>query len=349
MPFPAPDPMAPDPVARDPVARDASASHPAAPGPAAIEELRAGLSRPLPEIPCKHFYDERGSLLFDRITRLPEYYPTRTEEGILEREADRIVRAARCRDLAELGSGAGRKIRLLLDAVRRSGSQGGAGLRQVLLMDVSRQVLVESVERLEAEYPEAQVIGLVGDFERDLAKLGPGGERLVLFLAGTVGNLHPASVPSFLRRVAAQMEGGDHFLVGVDLVKAPRVLHAAYNDAEGVTAEFNRNILRVVNRRFGADFEPEAFEHVAFWDPTNGWIEMRLRATRAMRVRLEALGVSLFLGRGEEIRTELSCKYTREGWLARCRATGLAPAGWFTDPEGLFALALLRRMPEPRP
>jgi L-histidine N-alpha-methyltransferase len=329
---------APDPVARDPAAPDA------APDAAAVEELRAGLSRPLPELPCKHFYDERGSQLFDRITRLPEYYPTRTEEAILEREADRIVRATRPRDLAELGSGTGRKIRLLLDAVRRDGR-----LRQVLLMDVSRQVLLESVAGLEREYPEATVIGLVGDFERDLAKLGPGGERLVLFLAGTVGNLHPSAVPSFLRRVAAQMENGDHFLVGVDLVKDPRRLHAAYNDAAGVTAEFNRNILRVVNRRFGADFDPEAFEHVAFWDAESEWIEMRLRALRPMRVRFQALGVSLYLGRGEEIRTELSCKYTRESWLARCRGTGLALAGWFTDPEALFALALLRRMPEARP
>jgi L-histidine N-alpha-methyltransferase len=329
MPFPAPDP----------VARDSGA-----PDPAGVEELRAGLSRPVPELPCKHFYDDRGSVLYDQITRLPEYYPSRTEEGILEREADRIVQAARAVDLAELGSGMGRKIRMLLDATRRNGR-----LRQVLLMDVSRAVLLESVASLEREYPEATVIGLIGDFEKDLGKLGPGGERLILFLAGTVGNLHPSAVPSFLRRVAAQMESGDHFLVGIDLVKDPKRLHDAYNDSAGVTAEFNRNILRVVNRRFGADFDPEAFEHVAFWDPENQWIEMRLRATRSMRVRFDALSVSLYLARGEEVRTELSCKYTREGWLTRCRGTGLALAGWFTDPENLFALALLRKMPDVRP
>jgi len=305
------------------------------------EEVREGLrARPLPTLPCKYFYDDRGSALFDEITRLPEYYQTRTEERLLETIAAQVVGAVRPRELCELGSGAGRKIRLFLDAMRARGR-----LERCTLLDINETFLTNSVHRLVTEYPGLAVRGVVGDFLEDLPALGPGGARLALFLAGTIGNLHPAEVTPFLRAVARQLAPGDAFLVGLDLVKDEARLHSAYNDAAGVTAEFNRNILRVVNAGLGSDFEPEAFEHVAFYDRENAWIEMRLRATRAMRVRVPGAGLDLTLRAGDEIRTELSCKYTRESLLSRLAGTGLSLERWCTDREELFASALLRRTP----
>jgi len=302
-------------------------------------EVREGLSRrPLPELPCKYFYDERGSALFEAITEQPEYYPTRTETGILEAHAAEIVAATAPVELVELGSGAGHKIRLFLDAMRSRGS-----LEAVTLLEISEEYLRDSVDRLQAEYPEATVRGIVGDFTYDLEALGPGGGRLLLFLAGTLGNLHPEDVPAFFRNAAAVLASGDAFLVGVDLVKDPVRLHAAYNDAAGVTAEFNRNILRVLNDRLRADFDPEAFAHHAFYDPDRQWIEMRLRALRPMVARVPTAGIKLNLAKGDEIRTELSCKYTQESLTARLAGSGLVLERWITDPEGLFASVLLRR------
>jgi L-histidine N-alpha-methyltransferase len=302
-------------------------------------EVREGLSRrPLPELPCKYFYDERGSELFERITGLPEYYPTRTETAILEVHAAEVVDAVAPRELAELGSGAGHKIRLFLDAMRSRRS-----LESVVLLEISEGYLRDSVDRLRADYTEARVAGIVGDFVHDLPALGPGGGRLLLFLAGTLGNLHPDDVPAFFRAAAAVLAPGDGFLVGVDLVKDPERLHAAYNDSAGVTAEFNLNILRVLNDRLGADLDPTAFEHVAFYDAERQWIEMRLRARRAVVARVPAAGVEIALAAGEEIRTELSCKYTRDSLSSRLAGTGLLLDRWTTDPESLFASALLRR------
>jgi L-histidine Nalpha-methyltransferase len=302
-------------------------------------EVREGLSRrPLPELPCKYFYDERGSALFEEITRLPEYYPTRTETAILEAHAAAVVESASPRELVELGSGAGRKIRLLLDAMRERGS-----LERVVLLDIAESWLRESVAQLRADYPGASVRGVVGDFARDLAALGPGGGRLLLFLAGTIGNLHPDEVPGFLRAAAAVLAPGDTFLVGVDLVKDPARLHAAYNDAAGVTAAFNLNILQVVNERLGADFDLEDFEHRAFYDVEREWIEMRLRARRPVEARVAAADVTVRLAAGGEIRTELSCKYTRSSLEARLAGSGLALERWITDPAELFASVLLRR------
>jgi L-histidine N-alpha-methyltransferase len=302
-------------------------------------EVREGLSkRPLPELPSKYFYDDRGSALFDDITRLPEYYQTRTEEAILEAVAREVVDRIQPRELCELGSGVGRKVRLLLDAMAGRGL-----LERCVLLDISEGFLVESARRLDTLYPDLAVRGVVGDFLEDLPALGPGGGRLALFLAGTVGNLHPDAVPPFLRAVARQLEPGDGFLVGLDLVKDEARLHAAYNDSAGVTAEFNRNILRVVNTHLGANFEPEAFEHVAFYDRAHAWIEMRLRATRSMRVTLPGADLQMALEPGDEIRTELSCKYTRDSLEARLLGTGLCVEGWYTDPDELFASALLRR------
>jgi len=304
-----------------------------------VAEVRAGLARrPLPELPCKYFYDERGSALFEEITRLPEYYQSRTESGILGEHADAIVEAVAPFELAELGSGAGRKIRFFLDAMRSRG-----WLESVVLLEINEAYLRESVTRLQSDYSEARVRGITGDFVSDLAALGPGGGRLLLFLAGTVGNLPPDDLPPFFRAAASVLEPGDGFLVGVDLVKDAARLHAAYNDAAGVTAEFNRNILRVLNDRLGADFEPSDFEHRAFYDAERQWIEMRLCARRPVRARVPAAGMTLVLEAGDEIRTELSCKYTRESFAARLAGTGLVLERWITDPQCLFASALLRR------
>ena len=303
-----------------------------------IAEVRAGLARRLPELPCKYLYDERGSALFDEITRQPEYYQSRTESAILSEHAEAVVEAVAPYELAELGSGAGRKVRHFLDAMRSRG-----WLESVVLLEINETYLRESVERLQGDYPEARVCGITGDFVSDLASLGPGGGRLLLFLAGTVGNLHPADLPWFFGAAAAVLEAGDGFLVGVDLVKDEARLHAAYNDSAGVTAEFNRNILRVLNDRLGADFDPWDFDHVAFYDGGRQWIEMRLRARRKVRARIPAAGLTLDLQAGGEIRTELSCKYTRESFTGRLAGCGLVLERWITDPQHLFASALLRR------
>jgi L-histidine N-alpha-methyltransferase len=232
----------------------------------------------------------------------------------------------------------GRKVRLLLEAMARRGL-----LERCVLLDISEGFLVESARTLDSEYPDLEVRGIVGDFLEDLPALGPGGGRMALFLAGTIGNLHPERVPAFLREMARQLEPSDSFLVGFDLVKDEARLHAAYNDSAGVTAEFNRNILRVVNAHLGADFDPDAFEHVAFYDRKNTWIEMRLRAARDMRVSIPEADLRLELRRGNEVRTELSCKYTRTSVEERLGGTGLRVEGWHTDSEDLFACALLRR------
>ena len=303
-------------------------------------EVRAGLSaQPLAWLPCKYFYDDRGSALFEQITRLPEYYPTRTEEAILARVAREVIAATRPVELCELGSGVGRKVRLLLDAGRELGT-----LTRCVLLDINATVLAKSVRRLEGDYPGLRVRGVVGDFQNDLQALGPGGGRLALFLAGTIGNLHPdRELPAFLRAVARQLAPGDAFLVGLDLVKDEGRLEAAYNDAAGVTAEFNRNILRVVNAALDADFDPEAYDHVAFYDREHAWIEMRLRARHDQRVRVKGAHLELTLRRGQEIRTELSCKFTRSTFEARVARTGLRLESWLSDDDSLFALALLRR------
>lgn len=302
------------------------------------EEVRAGLAEPRPSLPSKYFYDDRGSELFDAITRLPEYYQTRTEERILERIAAEVTARTRPRELVELGSGRGRKIRLLLDAAR-----GEAGIARVVLFDVNERSLEEAGGRLLDEYPGLSATGIVGDFASpDLDLLGPGGGRLAVFFAGTIGNLHPAEVPLFLGRVRARLAPGDAFLVGIDLVKDEARLHAAYNDAAGVTAEFNRNILRAVNERLDGDFDPAAFDHVAFYDREKAWIEMRLRARRALEVRIRRAGLRLRYEAGDEIRTEISCKYTERSFEALLASTGLVPERWYTDDERLFALVVLR-------
>jgi L-histidine N-alpha-methyltransferase len=295
------------------------------------------LARELPTIDSKYFYDDRGSRLFEDITRLPEYYQTRTEERLLDSIADEIVATTRPRELVELGSGAGRKIRLLLDSMRRQNLLDGC-----FLLDVNETFLTDSAERLTSRYPELEVRGVVGDFLHDLHAVGEGHDRLFLFFAGTIGNLYPDQLPGFLHSVRAVLGDDDAFLVGLDLVKDTGRLEAAYNDSAGVTAEFNRNILRVLNTRFGTDFDVDAFEHVAFYDPERAWIEMRLRATRPTAVSMGPSERTLRFDPGDQIRTEISCKYTRGSFESALGGTGLALSRWWTDAEDQFALALLR-------
>ena len=300
--------------------------------------LRESLLRPLPEIPTRYFYDDAGSAIFERITELSVYYQTRTEVAILERQAQAIIDATAPRHIAELGSGAGRKIRLLFDAWgdRR---RGGC----CTMLDVNEVFLRQSIEQLEKDYPGCRYRGVVGDFTRDLDRLEPSGHRLVLFFAGTIGNLVPDERRLFLRRLAGTMELTDSVLIGVDLIKERSRLEAAYNDPEGVTAAFNRNILSVLNRRFDANFPPEEFRHRAFYDSENGWIEMRLVAGRDLVVGIRALGMTLHLAAGTEIRTEISCKFTRESLALAAAEAGLAIEEWYSDPAELFALSLLSR------
>ncbi|PYQ43869.1 MAG: L-histidine N(alpha)-methyltransferase [Acidobacteria bacterium] len=307
---------------------------------AMADEVRAGLeARPLPFLPSKYFYDERGGALFDEITRLPEYYLTRTEEALLPAVAREAVARVRPRNLVELGSGVGGKVRVLLDAMEEAGT-----LESCTLLDISESAIANSLSQLRSERPRLKASGVVGDFLTDLRAVGPGESRLIAFLGSTIGNIHPQDVPAFFRSAAAILAPGDAVLVGLDLVKDRARLEAAYNDARGVTAEFNRNILQVMNARLGADFDPAAFDHVAFYDPDHAWIEMRLRARRALDVRVPGAATALSLPAGGEIRTEISCKYTRAALEAALSGTGLMLNEWRTDPESLFALALLRRL-----
>lgn len=302
------------------------------------EAVRAGLRKPLPEVSPHYFYDDAGSVLFERITQLDVYYPTRTEIAILEAHAAAILKRSSCQHLVELGSGAGRKIRLLLDAW-----SAALPARTCTMLDINELFLRESIERLASDYPLVQFRGVVGNFIHDLDRLGPPGQRLIVFFAGTIGNLYPHERHDFLCQVAASMDESDRFLVGIDLVKDPARIEAAYNDPEGITAAFNRNILSVINRRFQGNFDPVAFAHRAFFDAENGWIEMRLRALRPMQVQLHGLDLRLVFGEGSEIRTEISCKFTHARFAAAAESAGLIVDHCFTDPEELFSLVLLRK------
>jgi L-histidine Nalpha-methyltransferase len=304
------------------------------------DDVLDGLTRPFKELPPKHLYDTRGSELFDRICELPEYYPTRTERAILEARAEEIVARTGVVELVELGSGTASKTRVLLDAMRDARTAW-----RYVPFDVSEQVVRDCAAGLADAYPELAIHGVVGDFERHLTAI-PAAEgerpRIVALLGGTLGNLPPGSRRRFLRALGGLLGPDDHLLLGTDLVKDPDVIEAAYDDAAGVTAEFNLNLLHVLNRELGADFPVERFEHVAFFDPEREWIEMRLRATRACRVRIAHLSLELAFERGEEMRTEISAKFTRERLEGDCAAAGLDLTAWLTDPAGLFALSLAR-------
>ncbi|MGD0196914.1 MAG: L-histidine N(alpha)-methyltransferase [Solirubrobacteraceae bacterium] len=308
--------------------------------PTLAEDVLDGLTQPFKELPPKHLYDARGAKLFDAICELPEYYPTRTERAILAGAADRIIAAIGAGELLELGSGSATKTRLLLDAMARAGT-----LERYLPVDVNEQVVRDSAEQLVVAYPGLEVRGLIGDFEHHIDRL-PAAEapRLVAFLGGTIGNFRPGSRRCFLRALAGLLGPHDHLLLGSDLVKDPRTLVAAYDDAAGVTAQFNKNMLLVLNRELGADFDVDQFDHVALFDERNEWIEMRLRARSAQTVTLPAIELTVDFAAGEELRTEISAKLRRERLEADFRAAGLELADWYTDEREWFALSLSRRI-----
>jgi L-histidine N-alpha-methyltransferase len=296
-------------------------------------EVRTGLARDPMELPPKLFYDARGSELFDQITAQPEYYPTRCERAILNRHAPRLVEGAE--ELVEIGSGTASKTRALLYAMAGSGS-----LRRYLPFDVDVSVVEACADELVELYPGLSVHGVVGDFGCDLERVPDGERRLFAFLGGTVGNLHPPERAAFLERVRSLMGPEDRLILGTDFVKEPAVLEAAYNDAAGVTAEFNRNMLRVLNQELDADFEPEAFEHLAFFNEDESRIEMRLRAGSEQRVLIGALDLGLQLAEGAELLTEISTKFTPAAVAGDLRAAGLALDELLTDDEGMFGLAV---------
>jgi L-histidine Nalpha-methyltransferase len=299
------------------------------------QDARLGLTSSPKWLPPKWFYDARGSALFEEITRLPEYYPTRAERSILGAHAQDIAQRTGAHTLVELGSGSSEKTRLLLDALRAEGT-----LREYVPLDVSESALREAVATMHHDYQMLAIHGVVGDFTEHLDRIPGQTPRLVAFLGGTIGNLFPGERATFLRELHSTLTSGDWLLLGTDLVKDPDVLVRAYDDAAGVTAEFNRNVLAVLNRELGADFDVESFEHVAIWDPENEWIEMRLRSTAAARVTLSELALDIVLEAGEEIRTEISAKFRREGAQRELAAAGFSLASWWTDPEGRFALSL---------
>ncbi|MCO1577467.1 L-histidine N(alpha)-methyltransferase [Crossiella sp. SN42] len=300
-------------------------------------DVLSGLTANPKTLPPKWFYDERGSELFEQITELPEYYPTGAEREVLAAVADEIAATTGAETMVELGSGSSAKTRLLLDALRANGS-----LRRFIPLDVSAAALVQSTQALAEDYPGLEIRGVVGDFTRHLERLPVGGRRLVAFLGGTIGNLLPAERAEFFASVRATLKPGEWLLLGTDLVKDPDTLVRAYDDGQGVTAEFNRNVLRVLNRELAADFEVEAFEHVAVWDEDWEWIEMRLRATKAMSVRVEELGLEVKFDAGEELRTEVSAKFRQSGVRRELAATGFDLRKWWTDPAGRFGVSLAR-------
>jgi L-histidine Nalpha-methyltransferase len=296
-------------------------------------DVRHGLGLPLKEIPPKYFYDARGSELFEQITTLPEYYPTRSERALLNRNAPDIVELTGAEELVELGSGTASKTRALLYAMA-----GRGRLRGYVPFDCSETVVRECVELLEEQFPGIALHGVVGDFESHLEMIPPGRDRLTAFLGGTIGNFYPLERSMLLERLVTV---GEWFLLGTDLVKDVATIEAAYNDDAGVTAEFNRNVLHVVNRELGADFDPDAFEHVAFFDTENEWMEMRLRAQAGQSVTIPGAGLELDIAAGEEIRTEISAKFTLERIERELGQAGFRLERFFTD--GIFGLSLARR------
>jgi L-histidine N-alpha-methyltransferase len=304
-----------------------------------VDDVRAGLGDAAPgqrELQPKHLYDERGSELFDRITRLPEYYPTRCERAILNRQAPGLVEATGARELVELGSGTASKTRALLYAMA-----GAGALDRYVPFDVDPSIVRKCAHELTDLYPGLPVHGVVGDFSRDLGAVPDGDRRLIAFLGSTIGNLMPDARARFLAGVRALMGPGDRFLLGTDLLKDERVLEAAYNDSEGVTAAFNLNVLRVLNRELDADFDVGAFEHVATFDRDHSWVELSLRALSEQRVRIPgAGGLELTIAAGESIRTEVSTKFTLDVLARELGEAGMELVDFFTDPAGMFGLSL---------
>ncbi|MBA3865889.1 MAG: L-histidine N(alpha)-methyltransferase [Solirubrobacterales bacterium] len=310
---------------------------------AMARDVREGLSASPKELSPKYFYDERGSQLFEQITELDEYYPTRAEREILaERSAEILAAAGSPGTLVELGSGSASKTRHLLSAMRDAGV-----LATYVPVDISEEITHETAQTLVEEYPGLSVRGLVCDFENDLERIySDGSARLIAFLGGTIGNLYPGERREFLTRIAALFGAGDHLLLGTDLVKETVRLEAAYDDAAGVTAEFNVNVLQVLNRELGADFDLDAFEHVARYDAREERMDIRLRSLAEQTVAVADLDLSVQFAAGEEMRTEISTKFTRERLECVYAEAGLEMRGWFTDAAGDYALTLARRVPQ---
>lgn len=303
--------------------------------PQMLAEVADGLAATQKELPPKYFYDHRGSELFEEITRLPEYYPTRTERSILEAWMPGLVAGLGTRTLIELGAGSAEKSRVILDAMRAAGTA-----ELYVPIDVSATFLSHTAARLRREYPGLKVEPAVADIGEalNLPRRLPR-PALLAFLGSTIGNFYPAEAISLLRRVRAAMEPGDRFLMGADLRKDVARIERAYNDSRGVTAEFNRNMLRVLNHELGADFDPESFEHRAFYQRQAHRIEMHLVSSRPQVVTIPGIGPVSF-ARGETLRTEISCKHDRDSVAQLFRAAGLRVESWRTDPEGLFALVV---------
>ncbi|MEU5843492.1 L-histidine N(alpha)-methyltransferase [Rhodococcus sp. NPDC047139] len=300
------------------------------------EDARRGLTSEPKYLSPTWLYDARGSELFVEITRLPEYYPTRTEFALLRQHAADFADSVRPEMLVELGSGASEKTRVLLDALVPY-------LRTYVPQDVSEPALRSAVTRLSAEYPALSVHGVVGDFTDSLAHLPSGGTRAIAFLGGTIGNLVPADRAEFLTGTAGILRPGEWLLLGAGLVTDLDALLAAYDDAAGVTAEFDRNVLRVLNDRLGADFDPDRFVHRAVWDAENEWIEMRLEATEAMDVRIPGLDLEISFGEGEQIRTEISAKFRLAGLRQELADAGFVVRHEWVDPEARFVLLAAER------
>jgi L-histidine N-alpha-methyltransferase len=298
-------------------------------------DAKTGLTSTPKTLPPKWLYDERGSELFEKITQLDEYYPTRAERAILRSSAAEIAAASGAVSLVELGAGAADKTRLLLDALSEAGT-----LREYVPVDVSETALVEAAHRVLDSYQGLGVTAVVSDFEEHLGLPDETGPRLVAFLGSTIGNMLPDQRAEFLGSLRARLRPGDALLLGTDLVKDPAVLQAAYDDAAGVTAAFNKNVLLVLNAELGADFDPDQFDHVAAWDPAAEWIEMRLRSLAAQSVALPEIGLSVEFADGEEMRTEVSAKFRPAGVAAELAAAGFAMRSWWTDEDERFGLSL---------
>ncbi|WP_405485864.1 L-histidine N(alpha)-methyltransferase [Nocardia sp. NBC_00511] len=302
------------------------------------EDVRRGLTATPKWLPPKWFYDARGSELFEKITELPEYYPTRTERALLERVVGEIAEIAQAEMLVELGAGSAAKTRLLLGALSAAGP-----LKAYVPQDVSVTALQGAADEVAEEFPNLAVHGVVSDFTATLDNLPRGGRRMVAFLGGTIGNMVPAERAEFLGGIRDVLEPGEQLLLGAGLVIDPAVLVPAYDDAAGVTAEFNRNVLHVLNARLGANFDPEQFVHVAVWDAENEWIEMRLEASRAMTVTVAELDLTVEFAAGEQLRTEISAKFRREVLESELTAAGFDTERVWTDPDDRFALVLAQR------
>jgi L-histidine N-alpha-methyltransferase len=295
----------------------------------------AGLQASVKSIPPVWFYDERGSQLFEQITVLPEYYPTRAERALLEAHAPAIAELSKADTLVELGAGSCEKTRVLLDALQRVGS-----LDRYVPFDVSDEFLREAASTLSDEYEGLSVHLVIGDFSDHLGAIPTDGRRLVAFLGGTIGNFDPSRRARFLFDLNCIMSSEDSFLLGTDLVKDRQRLVAAYDDAAGVTAQFNKNVLRVLNTQLGGDFDPDLFSHVALWNEDEQWIEMRLRAKEATDVTLREAGITVHFDQGEDLLTEISAKFTPERLEEELRAAGFVVDGMWGADEGEFLLTL---------